>query len=207
MAFQQEGCGTADQRRCHGCAAHTNIMGIYHILTAAIGQGKIIIGREDRNDIIPHSPEVWAFFLCEAGKGGVLEIMPIFPGSDGNDAAADGGRGAVPAVSIGISCGGHHNNAGLPEPFHSFFQRKIHLSVVCADGKIHYSDIIFAEIVHYPSKGANGLSGISLTASVEDLDGNDIYMGGNPAIDALRKDTVSAGNTRDMDHGSREGER
>ena len=139
----------------------------------------------------------------KAGKGGGLEITSVLPGTYGNDAAADGRRGAVPAVAIGIACGGHHHDACLPKPFHCFFQRKIDLSVVCADGKIHYSDIIFAKIVHYPSKGANGLGGISLTAPVEDFDGNDIDMRGDSAIDALRKDTVSAGDTRDMGHGSK----
>lgn len=207
MAFQQEGRGTADKRRCHGCTAHADIMGIHHILAAAVGQGEIIIGRKDGNDIVSRGPEIGAVFLCEAGKGSILKIMPVFPCAYGNDAAADSGRGTVSAVAIGISCGGYHHDTCLPEPFHCFFQRKVDLSVVCADGKIYYSDIIFAKIVHYPSEGTNGLSRISLTASVEDLDGNDIYMGGDSAIDALREGAVSAGNTRDMGHGSKDAER
>ena len=203
MAFQQEGGGTADKRRCHGCAAHADIMIAYHILSAAIGQCEIIIGGKDGNDIISHCPEVGAVFLCEAGKGSGPEIASVLPGAHGNDTAADGGRGSVSAVPVGIACGGHHHDTCLPKLFHGFLQRQIDLSVVCADGKIHYSDIIFAKIVHYPSKGTNGLGGISLSAPVEDFDGNDIDMGGDSAIEPLRKGAVSAGNARDMGHGSK----
>ena len=107
------------------------------------------------------------------------------------------------ALPIGIPCGGYHYDACLPEAFRGFFQGQVDAAVIGADGKIHYSDIIFAGIVHYPSQGTNGLCRISLPFSVQDFDGNDAGVGGDAAVNAVGKSAVSAGNTCDMSHGIR----
>ena len=104
-------------------------------------------------------------------------------------------------ASIGISRGSNNDDAHLPEPFCCFFQRKIDFPVVGADGKIHYSDIIFAGIVHYPSKCFYCLGRIPLSVAVQDLEGNDICLRGDSLPDAVGEKPVSAGNTRDMGHG------
>ena len=166
------------------------------------------MGGKNRNDIVSGCPKVrlQGFFLCEAGKGRGLEVLPVFPGSDRNNTAADSGRRTVSSVSVRISCRSDDDNACLPETFHGFFQRKIDSAVIGADGKIHYSDIIFAGIVHYPSEGAYGLCRVSLTGSVQNFDGNNMHMRCGTAPDAMRKKAVSAGYARDVSHGSKDAE-
>ena len=106
-------------------------------------------------------------------------------------------------LSARIPCGGYHHDACLPEVFRCFLQGQVDTAVIGADGKIHYSDIIFAGIVHYPSKGTNGLCRISLPFPVQNFDGNDAGVRGDAAVNTIRKGAVSAGNTRDMSHGIR----
>lgn len=105
------------------------------------------------------------------------------------------------AASVGIPSGGDDNDAQLPETFCGLFQRKIDFPVVGADGKIHYSDIIFAMIVHYPSKCFDCLSGVSLPAVIQDLKGNDVCLRSDALPDAVGKIAISAGDSRDMGHG------
>ena len=205
VLLQQQCGGAADEGRCHGCSAHTDIVGADDILSAAARQGKIKIRRKDGNDIIPRCPQVrqgW-FFSGKKSKGGGKKIIPVLPCPYGDDAATDGGRRAVSTMAVGISGGGHHHDAHLPKPFHGFLQGKVDPSVVGADGKIDYFYIIFAEIVHYPSQCPYSLSGISLSAAVKDLDGNDICMRRNAAVFSAGKKAVSAGHTRDVAHGRR----
>ena len=107
------------------------------------------------------------------------------------------------ALSVRIPCGSDYHDACLPEAFCRFLQGQVNAAVIGADGKIHYSDIIFAGIVHYPSKGTNGLCRISLPFSVQNFDGNDAGVRGDATVNTIGKGTVSAGNTRDMSHGIR----
>ena len=175
------------------------------VFPAAALQGEIIIRGEDRNDIIPPGPKIrqTAFFPGEAGKGRGEEIVSVFPCAYGYDAAADCRGRAVSVAAIGIPCGGDNDDAGLPKPFRGFLQRQIDLSVIGTDGKIHYSDIIFTGVVHYPSKSFDCLGGISLAAAVQDLQRDDVGMGSNAMPDSMGMVSVSAGNTRDMGHGSK----
>jgi len=201
--FQKKGGSPADKRGRHGSAAHADIMLADDVFPAAALQGKIIVWGKDGNDIISPSPKIGqgTFFPGEEGKGGGQKILSVFPCAYGYDAAADCRRRAVAVAPIGVPCGGDHNDARLPEPFRGFFQGQIDLSVIGADGKIHYSDIIFTGIVHYPSKSFHCLNRISLTAAIQDLQRNDIGVGRDAAPDPMGKMPVSAGDTRDMGHG------
>ena len=206
MFLQQQCSSTTDQRCCHGGTAHADIVAVHQVLAAAPRQGKIIIGGKNGNDIIPRCPEIRRekIFPGETGKRGGLKKIPVFPCPYGNDTAADCRRGTVSSLSVGVPGGSHHDDAHLPQLFHGFLQGQVHLSVVGADGKIHYSDIIFAKIVHYPSQGPYRLLRISLTGPIQDFDGNDIHFRGDTAINAVGKGAVSAGDTRDVGHGCEE---
>jgi len=52
-----------------------------------------------------------------------------------------------------------------------------------------------------PAEGTNGLQRIPLPFSVQYFYGNDMSMRHDAAINAVGKDAVSAGDTRDMAHG------
>lgn len=95
-----------------------------------------------------------------------MKIGPVFPRSYGDDAAADGWGRTMSAVPIGIPCGGNDYDTHAPEPLYGFLQRQVDLAVIGADGKIYYFDIIFAGVVHYPSKSCDRLYGIALPLAV-----------------------------------------
>ena len=204
MFLQQKGGGAADERCGHGSTAHADVMSADHILWAAAGQGKIIIGGKDGNDIIPRSPEVGAeeFFFCETGKRRGGKTGAVFPSPGGDDAVADRWRRAVAPVFIGISCGGHHHDARFPQFFGGFLQRRISPAVIGTDGKIHHADVVLSGVLQNPAQGPHCLYGITLSAAVQDFDGNDISMGHDSVVNAAGKGAVSTGNTSDMADGS-----
>lgn len=204
MFLQKQSSSTADQGRCHGGAAHPDIMSGDDVFPAATLQCEIIIGGEDRNDIVTRRPQVWKrhFFSGEKRKGWGQEIVSVFPCAYGDDTAADGGGRTMSVSSIRIAGGSNNDDAHLPEPFCGFFQREIDFPVVGADGKIHYSDIIFAKIVHYPSKCFYSLGGITLPVAVQDFEDDDVRLRRDPLPDTVRKISISTGDARDMGHGS-----
>lgn len=129
-----------------------------------------------------------------------MEIVSILPRADAEHAGADRRGWAVAVALIRVSGGGNDNDTHAPEPFNGVLQRQIDLSVVCADGKIYYFYIIFACIVHYPSKTGYSLGGISLPIAVKDFDGNNLCLRRDSAVFSAGKTAVSAGNSRDVSH-------
>ncbi len=132
-----------------------------------------------------------------------MEIVSILPRADAEHAGADRRGWAVAVALVRVSGGGNDNDTHAPEPFNGVLQRQIDLSVVCADGKIYYFYIIFACIVHYPSKTGYSLGGISLPIAVKDFDGNNLCLRRDSAVFSAGKTAVSAGNSRDVGHVSK----
>lgn len=133
-----------------------------------------------------------------------MEIVSVLPRADAEHTGADGRGRTVAVALIGISGGGNNDNAHAPEPFDGVLQGQIDFSVICADGKIYYFYIIFAGIVHYPSKTCNSLSGITLPITVENFDRNNLRLRRDAAVFPAGKTAVSTGDSRDMGHVGRE---
>ena len=106
---------------------------------------------------------------------------------------------------IGIARSGDYHNACLPKTLCCLPQGRMCPSVIGADGKIHYSDIIFRCIVHYPSKTFDGMGGASLPPVIQNFQRNDIHIGSDALPDAVGEEAVAAGDSRDMSHGRRKG--
>ena len=132
-----------------------------------------------------------------------MEITPILPCAHRNNIAADSGRRMILIALIGIACGGNHYNACLPKVFCCLLQGRICPSVIGADGKIHYSDIIFRGVVHYPSKAFDSMGGTALPTAIQNFQRNDIYIWSNALPDAVGEVSIAAGDSRDMSHGRR----